>query len=60
MLKLIVFLKCGDSLKVVVFVILTKSLLSSLDELNIFIYFFLKKEKKKNQFFTPWKLLTAV
>lgn len=55
MLKLIVFLKHGDILKMVVFVILTKSLSSSLNELNFF-----KKKKKEKLFFTPWKLLKAV
>lgn len=48
MLKLIVFLKHGDILKMVVFVILTKSLSSSLNELNFF-----KKKKERKIVFHP-------
>lgn len=56
MLKLIVFLKDGDILKVVgfFFAILTKSLSSSLNQLNL-------KGKKKGKilFFTPWKFFES-
>lgn len=54
MLKLIVFLKYGDILKMVVFfAILTKSLSSSLNELN------LKKKKDKKIVFHPLEVLES-